>query len=177
MNYKNRTYEMSTLKIITSFIIGIDLHVNFETINEITFLPGILIRNGELVVDVDKLLYPGDILHEAGHLAVMPPGIRAQMNGDLNMDPVHQGGELAAIAWSYAACIHLGLDPHIVFHEHGYKGGGADMVKNFRNGQYFGVPLLSWQEMTLEKEKDSTGNEEVYPKMKSWLCMVDRYNG
>ena len=32
------------------------------------------------------------------------------------------GEEMGAIAWSYAAALHIGLDPRVVFHEDGYKG-------------------------------------------------------
>lgn len=157
---------LMSLSTITAFLEEIGLPVFWETIQEPTFLPGIYLRNGTVVIDKEKLLYPGDVLHEAGHLAVMPPRIRATMTGDLGMDPIHHGGELMAIPWSYAACLHLGMDPHIVFHEQGYKSGGKEIVQNFREGRYFGVPLLAWQEMT---------DEKAFPQMKSWLCTTDKY--
>jgi hypothetical protein len=160
-------------ELITNFLKHIGLQIWFEPITEETFLPGILIRNGGIVIDTGKLLYPGDLLHEAGHLAVMPPRIRRRMNGDLGGDPIHKGGEIAAIAWSYAACKHLGLDPAVVFHEDGYKGEATALIENFDNGRYIGVPLLSWQEMTAERPSD--GVSYVYPEMKSWLCVVDRH--
>jgi hypothetical protein len=163
---------MDMLNTIISFLESIGLQVLQEEIEGKTFLPGILIRNGALIVDSSKLLYPGDLLHEAGHLAVMPPRVREKMTGDLNMDPIHHGGELGAMAWSYAACIHLEIDPYIVFHEDGYKGESASLVENYRNGYEMGVPLLQWQEMTVGKKHAS---EEAFPKMKSWLCMVDKY--
>ena len=151
---------------ITTFLDEIGIPVFWETIQEQTFLPGILLRNGTIVIDKAKLLYPGDILHEAGHLAVMPPRIRTNMTADLGMNPIHQGGELMAIAWSYAACMHMGIDPHIVFHEQGYKGGGKEIVENFKERRFFGVSTLAWQEMTYEK---------TFPRMRSWLCQVDKY--
>jgi hypothetical protein len=160
------------LESICSFVSGIGIPVRFEVIGISTFVPGILIRNGGLIIDADKVLYPGDVLHEAGHLAVMPPRIRAGMNDDIGNDPIHQGGELMAIAWSYAACIHLQVDPCIVFHEHGYKGEGANIVKNFSEGHYFGVPLLQWQGMCAEH---ATGELPAYPHMKEWLCSRDLY--
>lgn len=161
------------LSIIVDFVKKIGITISFETIEMPTFLPGIRICNGGLIVDHQKLLYPGDILHEAGHLAVMPPRIRMTMNDDLGMDPIHQAGEMGAIAWSYAACIQLGLDPHVVFHEDGYKGGGANIVENFGERRFFGVPLLAWLDMTVEKSDDA--EEPLFPVMKSWLCMVDKY--
>lgn len=159
--------------IITAFLEKIKLPLHFEDIDMPTFLPGILIRNGELVVDRNKLQYPGDVLHEAGHLAVMPPRIRKTMNGDIGSDDIHRAGELGAIAWSYAVCVHLGLDPRVVFHEHGYKGGGAHWAELYSKGSDMGVPLLEWQEMT--DKKGAPGSEHYYPAMRSWLCMVDNF--
>lgn len=37
-----------------------------------TLLAGIAIREGVIIVDAEKLSYPGDLLHEAGHIAVTP---------------------------------------------------------------------------------------------------------
>src|ERR1700759_3541419 len=127
-----------------SFIKEIGLECYFETIDAETFLPGLDFRDGALIIDRDKLLYQGDILHEAGHLACMPPDIRRTMTGDLENNNLNQGGEMMAIAWSYAACLHLGIEPEIVFHENGYKGSGSNIVDNFNEGNYFGVPLLEW---------------------------------
>ena len=31
-----------------------------------------IFEQGSIVIDKDALLYPGDILHEAGHIAVVP---------------------------------------------------------------------------------------------------------
>jgi hypothetical protein len=159
--------ENNPTETMIAFIRQIGLKVSLEGIPGKTFVPGILIRNGGLVIDKSRLTYPGDMLHEAGHLAVMPAAIRKTMNDDLGNDPIHQGGELMAIAWSYAACVHLEIDPHIVFHEHGYKGGGAEIVENFNAGRYFGVPLLQWYGMT--KERPQLPADITFPKMLCWL--------
>ncbi len=49
--------------------------------------------------------------------------------------------EMMAIAWSYAAVMHLQIDPAIVFHSAGYRGGGQNLIDNFRQGRYIGVPM------------------------------------
>ncbi len=167
---KTLTVEVSELLI--AFIVDIGIDVCKDTISDDTFLPGIRIQNGGLLVDMDKLLYPGDLLHEAGHLAVMPLRIRKDMNGDLGNDNIQQGGEMAAIAWSYAACMHLSIDPRIVFHEHGYKGYSEKLIGQFENGNGLGVPLLIWQDMAAGPDAE---DDERFPKMKSWLCQVDKY--
>ena len=76
-------------------------------------MPGIDIRQGTILVDEARLAHPGDLLHEAGHLAVADPAER----GGARLSP-SDGDEMAAIAWSWAALKHLDLDPAIVFHAH-----------------------------------------------------------
>src|SRR5262245_35889645 len=102
-----------------SFLQGIGLSVRTGAVSGRSFLPGIAIEGGVLVIDQDRLRYPGDLLHEAGHLALLPPGARREIFVDLGPDG---GFEMGAIAWSYAAALHLGIDPAIIFHENGYRG-------------------------------------------------------
>jgi len=125
--------------------------------------------NGGLVVDFEKLLYPGDVLHEAGHLATMPPDIRASMSNDLENNDLNQGGEMMALAWSFVACMYLKLDPHVVFHEDGYRGAGANIVQTFRDGKYIGLPLLQWAGMAYDEVKAKEHNALPYPNMIRWL--------
>ena len=129
------------------------------------FLPGLLIQNGRIVFDRETLLYPGDILHEAAHLAVVPPAERKQLNGPaIGKRPDAPAEEMMAIAWSYAACVHLNIDPYFVFHKEGYQQGSDSIVENFREGRYFGVPVLEWLQMTTTK-----GEGPHYPAMLKWL--------
>ena len=72
------------------------------------------------MVDPGRLRFPGNVLHEAGHLAVATPQGRAGMDRDAGKDAAE---EMMAIGWSYAAALHLGLDPAVVFHE-GAIGAG-----------------------------------------------------
>jgi len=155
---------------ILHFFDKIEIEYSLETINTATFLPGLKLRNGTLIIDTDKLRYPGDILHEAGHLATMPPEIRANMNDDLPGNDLHKGGEMMAIAWSYAVCLELNIDPEVVFHEDGYKGSASTIVENFREGRFFGVPLLRWCGMTAEPFTDEQGIKRGFPEMIRWTC-------
>ena len=50
---------------------------------------------------------------------------------------------MMAIAWSYAAAVHLGLDPAVVFHEAGYRGGSGSLIENFAQERYIGVPICN----------------------------------
>ncbi|AZI24181.1 aspartyl/asparaginyl beta-hydroxylase domain-containing protein [Pedobacter sp. G11] len=152
---------------LLDFISEIGLQYQLESITEETFLPGLKLSGGILIVDPEKLLYPGDILHEAGHLACMPPEIRMGMSDSLPINDLNNGGEMMAIAWSYAASVHLGIDPHIVFHDDGYKGGGKNLVENFTQGHFFGVPLLQWNGMTYPSGQE---DQLAFPQMINWTC-------
>ena len=131
---------------------------------ETGFLPGLDIAGGAVLVDRDRLLYPGDILHEAGHLAVTAPEERSASK----LEPT-PADEMTAIAWSYAAALHLGIDPAHVFHAHGYKGGGPAILANFTAGHYFGVPLLALYGMTVEPGRADANGPPPYPHMLRWL--------
>ena len=151
---------------ISPFLDGIGLELRLGEIEGRTFVPGIQIQHGVLVVDEEKLLYPGDLLHEAGHLAVVPAARRAQIHIDVGKDA---GEEMAAIAWSYAAAVHLGIDPAIVFHEGGYKGGSSALLENFREGHYIGVPMLQWIGLTADDQRAAELGVPPYPHMLNWV--------
>lgn len=134
------------------------------------FLAGLAIIDGAIHIYYPDFLYPGDILHEAGHIAVVPASERHSLNqANIAARVFREGEELAAIAWSYAACRYLGVDARFVFHDDGYQGGGSSLADNFDNGYYFGVPLLQWMGMTFEKKQAAEKNTEPYPVMRRWL--------
>lgn len=155
---------MSETAKIVQFLTSIGITVREGRVPARTIVPGIHIEQGELVFDREAMLYPGDLLHEAGHLAVMPPEQRCVTNDSASQDP---GEEMAAIAWSYAAALHIGLDPAIVFHSGGYREGSPAILENFREGRYVGVPLLEWMGLTHTKAVTEAGVE--YPRMRCWL--------
>jgi hypothetical protein len=155
------------------------LHTAIQFINEIgietesgngggenCFLPGLYIKAGRILVNPHQLKFPGDILHEAGHIAVVPAMERKTLNGpDLNQRADATAEEMMAIAWSYAACVHLDIDPSFVFHEHGYRGGAASIIEDFQGGRYVGVPVLQCLRMT----STTPGSLVIYPEMIKWL--------
>lgn len=151
---------------IADFLRRIGLEVRAGTVPERTALPGITIDRGVLIVEEARLTYPGDLLHEAGHLAVVAPARRATFHHDVGKDG---GDEMAAIAWSYAAALHLKIDPALVFHEAGYRGGSGAILTNFAGGHYFGVPILSLAGLAHEPRRASADGVESYPHMIRWL--------
>lgn len=159
-----------TTALIIKFLKDIGIETKLESIAEKTFLPGLKLSGGALIIDTDKLLYPGDILHEAGHLACMPEQVRETMSDNLPSNDLHAGGEIMAIGWSYAACIYIGIAPEVVFHQDGYRDGATSLLENFRASRYLGVPLLQWTGMTYDDENAKKHGTEPYPFMQKWLC-------
>lgn len=151
---------------IITFLQEIGLSVRAATLTEPSFLPGIRLAAGGLLVDPPQLRFPGDLLHEAGHLAVVPPTRRAIIDGDAGSDAAE---ELMAIGWSYAALIQLQLAPSVVFHADGYRGGASNLIDNFSHGRYLGVPMLQWVGMTLDEQQARRAGVPPYPHMLRWL--------
>jgi hypothetical protein len=149
---------------MAAFVRGIGIDVHAEPLPEGTFLPGLAIRHGAIVVDEDKLACPGDLLHEAGHVAVAPHEQR-----DAPTITPNDGDEMATLAWSYAAACHLGLRADVVFHPHGYKGGSQALIDAFTGGGTPGVPLLQWYGMTAEPKFAAERGVEPYPHMLRWV--------
>ncbi len=148
--------------------IGID--VQYKKITETCFLPGLSIENGVIIIDRDALKYPGDILHEAGHIAVVPATERATLNAaSIAQRKDRAAEEIIAIAWSYAACKHLAIDPSFVFHDEGYAGGGSYIEENFSEKKYFGLPMLQWIGLTADEKNAAILNVLPYPHMIRWM--------
>lgn len=155
---------MSDVQKILNFFDGIGLSYQLTELSEKSFLPGIEIQAGGLNIDLEKLKYPGDLLHEAGHIAVTAAHDRPKLSGDMK-DLGHTGAEeTAAIAWSYAACKHLNFAPELVFHPQGYRGAADNLISAFETGGGFGFPLLSYWDMC-----EPIGQPNGYPIMKTWL--------
>ena len=154
----DNTHLINTL---TQFLNQIGIPTKYTSIQESTFLPGIKIDKGILFIDQDLLKYPGDLLHEAGHIAVMTPKERDSISGNIEEHkPEGQSDEMAAILWSYAALKHLNIAPEIVFHPEGYKNDSKWLIENLEQGQYVGLPLLAWMGLT---------DSDSFPKMNYWL--------
>jgi len=151
---------------MAGFLASIGLETAPVVLPEAGFLDGLMISNGVLLIDEVRLAYPGDLLHEAGHLAVVPGAQRKLLYGNAGSDP---GEEMAAIAWSYAAALYLGIDPAVVFHPNGYSGGSQAILLNFSQGRYFGVPMLEWFGLTADKKTAALLQVSQYPHMLKWL--------
>lgn len=155
---------------IMDFLRGIGLPVREAPLPDGSFLPGVRIERGGLCVDRVRLAWPGDLLHEAGHLAVVPAALRAGMDDALqDLPAVEHGGEIEATAWAWAASCHLGLDAAVLFHDGGYHGQAQSLRLTFGMGVYLGLAGLAATGMALTPVQASAQGGEPYPRMQVWL--------
>jgi hypothetical protein len=153
--------EHTLLNRIIQFLKEIPIKVEEQTLPADTFLPGLCLKGQTILIDKAQLKYPGDVLHEAGHIAVTEAHKRPLIGTPhMGTDWPSQGDEIAAILWSYAALHHLQLEPKVVFHPDGYRDASNWFIDHFTNKVYMGLPVLEW--MGLCNKKD-------FPTMKQWL--------
>ncbi|REE78859.1 hypothetical protein BX611_2996 [Lutibacter oceani] len=154
-------YSQNILNCIVNFLNSINIKIVEEKLPNNTFLPGISIKGNIILMDPEKLKYPGDLLHEAGHIAVTEEKIRPFIGTDkIGSNWPTDGDEIAAILWSYAASHHLNLNLEVVFHPNGYKNDSKWLIAQFSNKNYLGLPLLEWMSLC---------DKDEFPKMKKWL--------
>ena len=154
---------------IVSFLTDIGIQVQEEAFAADAFLPGVRIVDGGLRFDRATLRWPGDLLHEAGHIAVVPATWRASLNDALQGQvELPHAGEVEATAWAFAAITHLALDPSVLFHEGGYGGKSAGLILTYSLGIYPGCFGLAQAGMTLIGEDALRAGLPAYPHMIRW---------
>ncbi|HSB08869.1 MAG TPA: hypothetical protein VLM38_05120 [Blastocatellia bacterium] len=158
--------ELAPLARIIDFLREIGFDIKTGELSDRTVLPGITVDRGAILIDETTLLYPGDLLHEAGHLAVIPREKRKQAQDNVGKRAAE---EMMAIAWSYAALVHIGLDPAVVFHAGGYRGWSSSLIENFTQGRYVGVSMLEWLGLSADKKKAKELGIKPYPAMIKWM--------
>lgn len=143
------------------------------------FLSGILVWRGALFINPERILGYDDILHELGHLAILPSVIRKHATGNVSSstwgpaerycrahpfrvgyeeDPVQraliQAGEAEAMAWGFAAMTELGLPLRLSMVD------GADVLCQLGTNSYLGINGLQAAGMTTTR---------TFPKMLRWV--------
>ncbi len=152
----NEPGGQAAAEVIAAFLEQVGIPFRVEPLTGPSFVPGLAIEDGVIQIDPEGAPHPGDLLHEAGHIAVAEPGRRAAMSA-VGTDA---GEEMAAIAWSVAAARACGVGLDVLFHPAGYKGGAAELARDWEAGQPFGVPLLAWYGLT---------SKDAFPAMARWL--------
>ena len=162
-------FKEKLLHIITSFIEEIGIDIIYQELDEPCFLPGLKLYKGNILVDKNKLQYPGDLLHEAGHIATTLPEQRLLIGTpEMPKNWPSDGDEIATVIWSYAALHKLNLAPEIVFHENGYKNQSKWLIEQFENKNYIGLPLLEWMGLCHQNSKEDSSHL-TFPHMIKWL--------
>lgn len=157
--------DQEVIRIACEFMRQIGLRFETAELNNPTFLPGLLIDKGCLYIDAQKLAWPGDILHEAGHIALTDPEIRPRLDQQWldEAEKKYGGEEIGVILWSYLAARTIGIPVEVVFHEAGYRGHSKGYIDLLNGGSYFGLPLLQW--MGIVNGFTETG----YPNVVKWV--------
>ncbi|WGH76014.1 hypothetical protein P8625_02265 [Tenacibaculum tangerinum] len=162
-------HQQKELNVITAFIEEIGIDIIYTALNEPCFLPGLKLYRGRILVDKSKLQYPGDLLHEAGHIAVTLEAQRPLIGTpEMPEDWPSAGDEIVTILWSYAALQKLNLAPEVVFHENGYKNQSKWLIEQFESKNYIGLPLLTWMGLCHESNNEDS-SVPAFPKMIKWL--------
>ena len=158
------------LPAIVDFLRQVGIRVRQEAMPEGSFLPGVRIRQGALEYDPHRLQWPGDLLHEAGHLAVLPAALRGQADDDLQgLDEAEFAGELEALAWAYAASVAIGLPLEALVHDGGYKGNAAALRQMYALGIYPGLQGLCASGMAESPRFMAACGAVHYPRLLKWL--------
>lgn len=156
------------------------------------FTPHVLIKNGTLEVDVDHV-FPGNILHEAGHLAIVPAPFRHLASGTLGAvqkamgayfeanpggmmvypeDPIcraiMQCSDTEATAWQFAAAQEVGLPDELLFPDDAFDGQGPENLQRLKANSYFGINGLQAAGWTRVRANPRS-TVPVYPKLAFWL--------
>jgi hypothetical protein len=181
-----RTQSACLLRVV-SFLRGIGIPCDIVP-GATGFMPGVRIHQGGLQIAPEVAL--GDVLHEAGHLAVLPGRFRRLANDDVSvvqklmMDTVDftnpdsgearaalQSGDAEATAWAWAAGEYLELDPSQVIRDRDYGGTGRDVRFALKNRAYLGINGLAsggfcvTRPGPLEKLKGLP----AYPQLAMWV--------
>lgn len=156
------------------------------------FLPHVAVVNGALHVDVLNVL-PGDLLHEAGHLALMPSRYRSKAHGQLgaafkamlsHLDEhpdglssypecrccraVLQASDPEATAWQYAAACAIGLPDDLLFPANAFGGTAHEVLFALNQNTYLGIHGLRAAQWTAVSARTARGLP-VFPELAFWL--------
>jgi len=145
------------------------------------FLPNVFISAGVLYYTEDTL--PSDILHEAGHIAIIPEEYRAFCTGDMEkcvqtiwakakaageLEEIDgymcrallQASDVEATAWAWAAGKFLEIPEAEIILDSQYEGNGKNIRFMLSTNSYFGINGLRAARM-LKSVRE-------YPVLQKW---------
>lgn len=176
---------MTELEQVKAFLRQIGLEV-VDTPGASGFVPGVRVIGG--VLHVDDSCRPSALLHEAGHVSIMPGQFRRFLDDDLRggikrmfavirklgLDPDAPLGRAAgqcsdpeATAWAWAAGLAVGLAPESIIMDDEYQNDGAGIRQMLMARQYCGINGL--RHAGLCKHGFMVSPEVRYPNMTVWV--------
>jgi hypothetical protein len=143
------------LQRMSEFLGSIGISITARRVDVPTSFPGSLIARGSLILDEEKLVAPGDALHEAAHIAFAPPERRRSDFSFLN--GADGGEEITTIAWCSAALLVLDIAPEDIFHGTAYpRGDSPSIIAAAHKGVYIGFPLLQFWDTAIARHTFAT---------------------
>lgn len=151
--------------------IGLNVEVR-DRINTDCFIANIVTQDQKIFCT--NYAHPGDLLHEAGHVATAPKIIRQNLSHDFGLSASFDGleyeqwmlywNDASAIAWSYMAARHIGLDP-IISLENGIYDNDEGVIcakSSFETGQGNAYTCQLFYLGMLDSKKSMVPNRWLY---------------
>lgn len=172
---------------VLSFLRGVGIPCDI-TPGASGFIVGVRIYMGGLQVSPDARV--SNILHEAGHLAVLPGRFRRLACDDIdavvrlmnetvdfsNPDvgearAAMQSGDAEATAWAWAVGEHLNLPPETVIEDADYDGTGEDMRASLMMRGYLGINGLASAGFCVVRPGalEKARKLPAYPRLAMWV--------
>lgn len=151
------------------------------------FIEHVEVLNGGL--HVDPRAPASALLHEAGHLAIVPTEFRYMLSGDLDagmekifqhldsleLEPdshlqraMLQTGDAEATAWAFAAGRAIGMPDELIIQDDEYSGEGRFIRKSLAAGAYVGINGISHAGFCVRRATPYRPLP-VYPTLAYWL--------
>lgn len=168
--------------------IGLECKIDNERLTGKEFVPYVMIEHGKVVFDYNHAA-ASDLIHELGHLALIPNSHRKFMDkniydglkrfiadsfdsGDMQLVKLASACEDGdATAWAWAAGKHLNIPEELIIEDHQYVGKGADLRVMLSFGTYSGISSLRHAKYTnIPHFHFKHPEHTLYPNMIHWTA-------
>jgi hypothetical protein len=89
----------TTLQQIANFLYSINIKVVEQKLPTDTFLPGLSLLGNSILIDMEQLKYPGDLLHEAGHIATTEENRRPLIGTTITTERLKKRGYISLVEY------------------------------------------------------------------------------
>ncbi|MBB4861571.1 hypothetical protein HNP46_000382 [Pseudomonas nitritireducens] len=178
----NSTYLIQVVDFLTS--IGLEVRRVAEADG---FIEDVRITEGRL--EITDHCSPTNLLHEAGHLAVVPARFRHLMSDDIDFGTremldiikaeghgpdsfewrsVAQASEMEAVCWQWAAGQAIGLPEELIILDEDYEGIGREVRAQLITKTHPGIKGLAHADFC-KPRADLPWPGKPYPELNYWL--------